>query len=387
MMKNCFVLFIVVSISLSAQSIPLNPKSFTPKNVNINYTDSLFTIIWDSVPSVDLYYIYSKNDLNGISNLIDSTTTNKWTGNCIENCQFFEVSSSVPEAPQGFVFIKGNTFQMGDNFAEGDSDELPVHLVKVSGFYMSETKVTQKEWTDIMGSNPAYGSGVGDNYPVYKVNWYQLLKYCNLRSIADGLTPCYTILDSTDPADWGAVPSSYFNIYWDAVTCDWDADGYRLPTEAEWELAARGGLSGQRFPNGETISQDATGDNQANYYSYWEWGIPYFSYDVNPTEGYPQGYYRTTTPVKTYPPNGFGLYDMSGNVFDLCWDLYGSDYYTVCSEQGTVIEPKGPESSSFHVGRGGFWDYHADDNRVANRYYFVAFNIYGNAGFRVVRSH
>ena len=305
-MKKLFVLFLAAIISLSAQNISLNSKSFAPKNMHINYIDSIVTLEWDSVPSVNLYYIYTKDEPDGAPYLADSTVTNSWSGNYTGNCQFFEVSSSVPEAPVGFVFIKGDTFQMGDNFAEGDSDELPVHNVKV----------TQKEWFNVMGTNPASGNGVGDDYPIYHLNWYQLLVYCNLRSIAEGLTPCYTILGSTDPSDWGAVPTSYFNIYWDAVVCDWNVNGYRLPTEAEWEYAARGGLEGQRFPNGSTISHSGNGDSQANYYSKWEWGVAVYSYDVSLNEFYHPDYYRSTSPVKTFPPNGYGLYDMSGNIFD-----------------------------------------------------------------------
>ncbi len=364
-------------------------KGLSPTNLNIQYSDSVVTLNWDSVPLVQKYYVYIKDNPNGPVSLIDSTSLNNWTGNFSEDKFFFEVTSFAPASPDGFVFIPGGTFMMGDHFNEGDADELPVHNVKVSDFYMCATKVTQKEWFDVIGTNPASGNGVGDDYPIYHLNWYQLLVYCNLRSIAEGLTPCYTILGSTDPADWGLVPTSYFNIYWDAVICDWNANGYRLPTEAEWEYAARGGLEGQRFPNGSTISHSGNGDSQANYYSKWEWGVAVYSYDVSLNEFYHPDYYRSTSPVKTFPPNGYGLYDMSGNIFDWCWDPYDYNdyYYSVCNDQGTVVDPKGPTTGSYHIGRGGWWDYYANSCRIANRNNFVAFNVYPTiVGFRIVRS-
>jgi len=139
----------------------------------------------------------------------------------------FELSINVASGsavPGEMVFVEGGTFEMGDFFNEGNSFELPMHDVTLDAFYIGKYEVTQGEWQNIMGSNPSIYFGVGESYPVYNINWRQAIDYCNALSISEGLTPCYTITGED-------------------VICDFNANGYRLPTEAEWEYVAKGGIN------------------------------------------------------------------------------------------------------------------------------------------------
>ncbi len=259
---------------------------------------------------------------------------------------------------EGFVYIPGGTFTMGDTRGGGNSDELPIHSVTLNSFYMGKYEVTQSEYQAIMGSNPSHLSyGIGDNYPVNRVSWYAILKYCNLRSMAEGLTPVYTISGSTNPANWGTVPTSN-NSIWNAVICNWSANGYRLPTEAEWEYAARGASNNPDYLY--------SGSNDINAVA-WHSGN-------NTPEG--------TKPVGTKAPNEHSLYDMSGNLWEWCWDWYGSSYYS----NSSTDNPKGPSSGSGRGLRGGVWEYGAYLCRVAFRNYDNPYGTGYGLGFRLCRS-
>jgi len=266
---------------------------------------------------------------------------------------------NAPPVPGGMALIPAGSFQMGNstNAAEGWTDELPVHTVYVSAFYMDRYEVTKELWDDVRawGLSNEYtdlpaGSGKGPTHPVHTINWYAMVKWCNARSQRDGLVPVYYTNDGqTVIYKTGSVNVTNAQV-------KWSANGYRLPTEAEWEKAARGGLSGQRFPWGATITHP-----QANY-----WSSSSYSYDISPTRGYHPTYavggVPYTSPVGSFAPNGYGLYDMAGNVLEWCWDWHG------LYSSSPSTDPQGPPPGWARVPRGGSWPAGAHPVRVAARY-------------------
>jgi formylglycine-generating enzyme required for sulfatase activity len=197
---------------------------------------------------------------------------------------------------------------------------------------------------------------------------YDMVKWCNARSPMQGLTACYY----TD-----ARLTTIYRTGQVAPYVSWNANGYRLPAEAEWEKAARGGASGHRFPWSDA---DTINWSRANYNA----SPGDFSYDVNPTSGYDTNFISGSTPytspVGSFAPNGYGLYDMAGNVWQWCWDWYGS------YSSGSQTDPHGPTSGLYRVMRGGSWNYYADSSRCASRLNSYGPSSAGNyAGFRCVR--
>jgi formylglycine-generating enzyme required for sulfatase activity len=280
-------------------------------------------------------------------------------------------SSQVAPAPQGMALIPAGTFTMGDSL-DGSADAIPVSTT-VSAFYMGETEVTLSQWQAVYFwakdngySDLPVGSGKGPDHPVQTVSWYEVVKWCNARSQKEGLTPTYY----TDDAQTTVFKIGDVDVTNSQVK--WTANGYRLPTEAEWEKAARGGLSGQRFPWGNTINQ-----NLANYN-----GNTGLTYDLGPN-GYTAigsigGTSPATSPVGSFAANGYGLHDMAGNIWEWCWDRYGSPYVG-----GT--DPKGAASGSDRVVRSGSWYLNATYGRVADRHgRDSSFGLY-DGGFRPAR--
>lgn len=258
--------------------------------------------------------------------------------------------------PADLIYLPGGTYIMGDTQGAGEPVELPTHSVSLNSFYMHKYLVTQGEYSAIMGSNPASGYGEGDNYPVYSVTWYSALKYCNLLSLSQGLIPCYVINGSKDPGDWGEVPT-VGNASWNEAICDWGANSYRLPTEAEWEYAARGATNNPDYLY--------SGSNDINVVAW---------YDGNNS---PNG----TKPVGIKAPNSFGIYDMSGNLFEWGWDWYSEDYYSISPSDN----PLGPESGTLRIARGGRFNSPASTCRVAHRNFRSPYNTSYGLGFRVCR--
>ncbi len=273
-----------------------------------------------------------------------------------------ELVRRVP--PPGFVRVPAGSFTMGSPLSEPNRypNEGPQHEVRLSGFAIGQYMVTQGEWQAAMGTHPSFFKG-SDRLPVEQVSWYDVLVYCNKRSISEGLTPCYSIFGTTDPSKWGATPASP-NATWDAVQCDFGADGYRLPTEAEWEYACRAGtLTATAFGN-------TLGSSQANFNG----GSPYNA----STKG---TYLKKTTPVGSYAANPWGIYDMHGNLWEWCWDWYEENYYGL----SPAVDPRGPESGTYRVLRGGAWSNQGYDVRSATRNFsYDASNRNNLYGFRVV---
>jgi len=274
--------------------------------------------------------------------------------------RFFRLyNTNTPTVPTGMALIPAGSFTMGNCMDpnEGFSYELPLHSVYVSGFYMDQYDVTYALWQQVhnWATNHGYsfdsaGSGKAANHPVQRIDWYDCVKWCNARSEMEGRTPAYY----TSAAQATIYRTGQVNV--DNNSMNWNA-GYRLPTEAEWEKAARGGASGQRFPWGNTISW-----SQANYYG----SMGGFAYDLATAIGYDpafnDGVDPYTSPVNYFAPNGYGLYDMAGNVCQWCWDWYGS--YGSASQ----TDPRGPSSGSSRAVRGGSCYYSALVCRAADRY-------------------
>ena len=261
------------------------------------------------------------------------------------------------------VLIPSGRFQMGSK--QGVDSNKPVHKVTITkSFYIGKYEITQAEYEKYCsyGENkPSSRDGIGENHPAYYVSWYAALVYCNKRSIAEGLTPCYSILNSTVPDEWGPVPTSSDST-WDAVECDWNANGYRLPTEAEWEYAARAG-------DNTVDSLIWSGTSDENEYNDYVW--------------HGDNSLNTTNEVGRKKANNFDLYDMCGNVQELCWNWYTSTYDTTL-EGG--MDPLGANLGTKRVIRGGSWGKFIAQCAVSTRNGITPYNCRSNLGFRVVRS-
>ncbi|MDP3179004.1 MAG: formylglycine-generating enzyme family protein [Spirochaetaceae bacterium] len=263
---------------------------------------------------------------------------------------------------EGFVRVPAGSFAMGSPESEKSrgSDEGPQHVVRLAAFSIGRYEVTQGEWVAVMGYNPS--SFEGDRLPVDGVSWYEVLVYCNKRSMGEGLSPCYSIAASSDPSLWGDAPKSA-NGAWNAVACDFSADGYRMPTEAEWEYACRSGtMTATSF--GETLdSAQANFDGNTQY--------------LVPAKGNSLG---RTAPVGSYAANAWGIYDMHGNVWEWCWDRYSDRYYI----RSPPADPRGADAGRYRVLRGGSWSNFGYRLRSAARRDEDPFYRDADDGFRLV---
>jgi len=232
------------------------------------------------------------------------------------------------------IIIEGGTFIMGSD--EAGEREQPAHTVTVSSFLMSESEVTQNMWNEVMDDNPSRLKG--ESLPVERITWMMAIEFCNGLSLKEGLEPFYIITD-------------------EGVQADWSKNGYRLPTEAEWEFAAKGGNKSQglQFAGSDTIDEVAWHKENSRF---------------------------KTHNVKEKKANELGLYDMSGNVYEWCWDWFGETYYADSPAQ----DPKGPETGERKILRGGCWYSEARHSVIVARVHADPDGQGANVGFRVCRN-
>ena len=240
------------------------------------------------------------------------------------------------------VLIPAGPFSLGNTGSyEGEYDEKPpVTIIISKPFYISKYEITQQQYKAVMGNNPSEFKG--DNLPVEQVSWYDALNFCNRLSQSEGLTPCYTINGTK-------------------VTCDFEANGYRLPTEAEWEYAAKAGTKTDFYSGKLTYSGNSPIDPNLDKIAW---------YSANSS--------NATHPVGQKAPNAFALYDMSGNVWEWCWDRY-AEY-----PSKETKDYQGPEIGTYRVYRGGGWRNLAWYCRSTNRDRNYLDDKNNSLGFRVV---
>jgi len=312
-----YVAMIISSLSICYAQVPA--PVVRAEIISIEGNDHVL-VEWERVEDAEFYIIYSSNEPFSDNWGEPVTTVGDSVYSYIEAVEgevskFFYVTAYITE--ETMVLVDGDLF---------------LGTVLIDPFYLSKYQVTQELYFSVMGYNPSHfadeqGNPNAENLPVECVSWFDAVEFCNRLSMEEGLTPVYSYLDAgTDPDDWYR-----FDDQWNAeagnhrnVSCDWDAEGYRLPTEAEWEHAA----NDARFPARYAYA----GSN-----------------NIDEVAWYAGNSHERTHPVGTKVPNGLDIYDLSGNVVEWCWDKYGMEF------PSGGDNPRGPEESPNRMGRGGNW--------------------------------
>jgi formylglycine-generating enzyme required for sulfatase activity len=316
------------------------------------------------------YYVYARSASNA--------NYNEGTANVSAGITTTAISIEM-------VLIPAGTFMMGSPAGEPDrqSNETQHQVTLMSGFYMGKYQVTQEQWEAVTGKTiqeQQGGSndyGRGENYPIYYVSWYDTVEFCNKLSIMKELNPVYSLNGKTNPNEWGTKGTG-----WNTIVMDMSKNGYRLPTEAEWEYACRGD-----YPNKATETNTmpfgiGDGTKMVNGMASFEFKYPY---DLNHA---PPGEYNDSgapdlskaAAVGTYQANNYGLYDMHGNMWEWCWDWYKANI------TADNIDPTGAVTGTNRVLRGGSWRSHGFVLRSAVRLDVPPSYSDSDYGFRLVRS-
>lgn len=338
-------------------------------------TDNTATLTVSATGSVPFTYQWYRGNLGATTAPVGTNSPTFTTPALTDTTKYWvKITNAFGEAnsnpvtvsltPTNMAFIPQGAYTMGD---------APTRTVILDAFYIGKYEVTKAEWEEVRTWGLSYGytdiaagEGRANDNPVCDIAWHDTVKWFNARSQKEGLTPVYY----TDDAQTTIYKAGYVNVT--NAQVKWASSGYRLPTEAEWEKAARGGVEGRRFPWGE----DTIYPTLAHYYGMRS----YYDYDYAGSNGFNSFFGAGTSPVNAFQPYGYGVYGMAGNVQEWCWDWYGT------YASGSQTNPRGAATGADRVLRGGAYVSHAPYLSVASRQFSIPTTSNHYSGFRAVRS-